>query len=358
MSGPFPPPAIPVRRANSIALLRLLLAGLVVYGHAWFLGGFGPDPLAHHLFAGATNFAEIGVRGFFVISGYLVLQSERRMPSTRAFLWNRGLRIYPGLWLCLGLTGLVLPAAMWSVGAGGPQNWGAATGYVWHNFILPRTEVGIGQIFSTNPNPGDLNGSLWTLPYEMGCYIAMAAAGWLGLTRSRTLWPWLTGGALLALYLFDLLQPTHALFFKTEGRGLSAWFICGAMLALIPEEILRRRLTGWMAAGAAVIFIAGAQAGIPGIVGPVTLAVIVLWLAWHLPLADLERRVGGDYSYGLYIYAYPVQQLLVVTGLTALGFVPYCAGALLLTLPLAVLSWHLLEKHALRLKAPPVAATT
>ena len=73
-----------------------------------------------------------------------------------------------------------------------------------------------------------------------------------------------------------------------------------------------------------------------------------LWLAAELPLRDFDRR--GDYSYGIYLYGFPVQQLLVSAGLNQLGFGLYCLGSLLVTLPLAVTSYWLVERPCLRLK--------
>jgi len=348
---PFPP----AQNQNSFGLLRLLLAALVVYAHCWYLGGFGDEPLSRTLFAGAVNLAGIGVQGFFVISGYLVLQSERRTGNARAFLTNRLLRIYPGLWFCLALTGLVLPAIVWSLPHAGPAEYRGAVGYFWRNLVLPRSQIDIPGLFSGMPKAGDLNGSLWTLPYELGCYGLLGLLGWLGLTRPRSILPWLAGAALLALYLFDVSCPEHALFFKSPGRALCAWFVTGGLCALIPEGVLRPRL-GWPWFLAALGgLLASSQLGFAAIAGPLLMPIIVLWLAWHLPASRWEQAVGGDYSYGLYIYAYPVQQTLAWLGLQRKGVTAYFFGAMILTLPLAILSWHLIEKAAARLKRRPPA---
>ncbi len=347
------------RAGNSIGLLRLLLAALVIYDHCWYLSGLGDEPLAQLVFGGATQFSFLGVQGFFVISGYLILQSERRTPGTRAFLYNRGLRIYPGLWFCLIVTGLLLPLVAGALAISPHDGWAGAFRYVWRNLIDPRTEMNVPGLFPQVPRAGDLNGSLWTLPYELGCYVMLGFFGWLGLTRRQSSLPWITGAALLALYVHDVCRPDHAWFFKSAGRGLCAWFVCGALLALIPEATLRTRLRGWMAGLAVAILIASTRLGLLlQVVGPFVLAVIMLWLAWHLPLPDFERRVGGDYSYGLYIYAYPMQQLLAACGLPARGLPLYFLGALLLTIPLAVLSWHLVEKPAQRFRARAAASAS
>jgi len=75
----------------------------------------------------------------------------------------------------------------------------------------------------------------------------------------------------------------------------------------------------------------------------------LLWLGMHLPLHRIGAR--NDYSYGVYIYGFPVAQLLVIWGVEKWGLIPYTAMAILCTVPLAVASWWAIEKHALKLKS-------
>lgn len=351
-------PAAPAQEAhaNSIGFLRLLFAGMVVYGHSWYLGGFSGEPLETHLFKSATNPASVGVRAFFVISGYLVMQSERRTASTRAFLFNRFLRIYPGLWACLLVTGLLLPAIFLRASVISEVNFGDAVSYVYHNWLQPRTQAGIAGLFPGIPKEGDLNGSLWTLPYEIGCYICLALIGWLGATQGRALGSWLIGLLLIGVYCFDTVYPLHAIFFKNEGRALCAWFICGGLAALLPETFLRTRLNWLSMTLAAIAWLVNCRFGGANLVGPLALTLIVLGLAWRLPWRGFEKNVGGDYSYGLYIYAYPVQQALAFLGINRLGVIAFFLLSLAITACLAIASWHVVERNALRFKVRPVAA--
>lgn len=348
--------AAPGHRDNSIGLLRMLLAAMVVYDHSWYLGDLGQDPISRTLLNDATTLSSIAVHGFFALSGYLILQSEQRTASTRAFLVNRGLRIFPGLWFCLLLSALVLPALAWWNHAPEAKNWSGAFSYFWQNLLQPRSQVGVPGLFPEVPRPGDLNGSLWTLPYEIGCYAVLATIGWGGFTRKASVLPWITGGLILGLYFFDVSFPTHAWFFKTAGRNLAASFVCGAMFALVPEPTLKTWLRGgWALLAAGAFGLAAHLGGLP-LVSPVAIAVMIVWLAWHLPGKNFERQVRGDYSYGLYIYAYPVQQALAYVAVPHYGFLPYFLLSLLLSLPLAVVSWHLVEAHALRFKLRRPAA--
>lgn len=339
------------RPENSIGLLRVLLAGAVLWGHSWYLAGREHDePIARWLLGNGEAIATFAVKGFFVLSGYLVMQSEQRLTSTRRFLWHRLLRIYPGLWACLLVTAFVLPALFGYI-AHSEVSWSEGWRYLTANFVLVRAQLGIPNIFEQGFKPGDLNGSLWTLPYELGCYAAIAALGWLGVTRRKTRRPWLVAAAIGALYVHDLLRPDAAVFFKTDGRALAIWFLVGALAACISESTLRTWL-GWPAAlVSAAIYVAACRFGGLAFVGPFAIAALVLSLAFKLPFYDFEQFVGGDYSYGIYIYGYPVQQAFASAGLVSFGFGHYFANVASLTLLLAVLSWHLIEKRALKLKS-------
>jgi len=283
------------------------------------------------------------------------MQSERRMTSARGFLFNRFLRIYPGLWACLLFTGLLMPVIFLHFDRSNAENWSSAFSYVQNNWWQPRSQVGIAGLFQGIPREGDLNGSLWTLPYEIGCYVCLALAGWFGATAGRALPAWLLGAALLGLYCNDVLLPAHAVFFKSEGRGLCAWFVCGSLMALLPESKLRSRLSGSVVAAVAAAWLASFRLGVPSLIGPVSLTLIVLWLSWNLPLKGFETKAGGDFSYGLYIYAYPVQQALAFIGVVKFGVVVYFLLSLVIALALAILSWHTIEKPALRFKFRPAS---
>ncbi len=171
----------------------------------------------------------------------------------------------------------------------------------------------------------------------------------MGLARRGTPWPWLVAGAIIALHFHDLLRPHAALFFKTDGRRLCLWFALGASVALL-EPGLMRHLAHWLPAFlGAGLYVAACHLGWAAVVGPIVLLPAFLWLMWSVPVPHFEARVGGDYSYGLYIYGFPVQQALASLGFhNHLGL--YIASSFLLTLTLAIASWHAVEKRALKLK--------
>ena len=344
----------PVRidsRENAFGFLRLLFAAMVLYSHVWFLAGPTKEPYASWLFHDAEFPGGIGVKGFFVLSGFLVMRSERRLAGPRAFLWCRGLRIYPALWLCLVVTGLGFPWVEQLVRTSTVIDWSDATRYVGSNWFQPRTQPGIRGLLTHAYYGGDLNGSLWTLPYEMGCYAILAFVGGLGLTRGSARGAWIAGAALLTLYAHDVARPLAALFFKSDGRNLGVWFVLGALAALLDASTLRRWLSPTVVTVLALAWVASWRLGGHQFVGPVAIGALVLWASWALPIRALEERIGGDYSYGLYIYSYPVTQMLVEFGAGALGLGWLFVLSLVITFAFAVASWHLIERRALRMKS-------
>jgi peptidoglycan/LPS O-acetylase OafA/YrhL len=355
----LPPP--PDRR-NAIGALRLLLAGLVIYTHAHYIGGFGPEWLSRWS-GGTLEAGTVAVQCFFVLSGWLVATSWRRQPSLGPYLWHRFLRLAPGLWVCLAVTAFILTPLLWLTTPDASGSFSSfipsAIGYVWHNLVLPRSQIAIGPFPNGGPWAGDWNGSLWTLFYEGACYLMVAALGLTGLLSRRRVFGTVLIGALLALHMvWATMHPAWLpgvveRLYNTPGKLLTLHFLAGAAWAVWPDfttDALRRP---WFALAAAVVLVASWHAGFHGWISPLLMPPALLWLARHGPFVDFERQAGGDYSYGLYIYGYPAQQVLAHFGVYRLGFAPYLIAGLALSLGLAFLSWHLVEKPALSLRKLP-----
>jgi peptidoglycan/LPS O-acetylase OafA/YrhL len=356
-------------RQNAIGALRLGLAGLVIYTHAHLLGGFGSEWLSNWS-RQTTNAGTVAVQCFFVLSGWLVVTSWRRNPSLGRFLWHRFLRLAPALWVCLAITAFVFTPLLWATASGNREPFFAlspsAGGYVWHNLVLPRTQIAIGPFPAGVPWSGDWNGSLWTLFYEGACYLMVAALGLAGLlTRWRRAGTALIAALLCLHALMAVLHPSwlpaaSGRLFDTPGKLLTLHFLAGAAWASWPQftsTLLRRP---WAALGCAALLFASWSLELHSWLSPFVLPPVLLWLACHGPLVDFERKVGGDYSYGLYIYGYPALQILAHFRVHQLGLAVYLASALAVALALACASWHLVEKTALGLKSrtwAPRAAT-
>lgn len=326
-----PPTLVSYPRHNSLNALRLALATLVIVSHSWPVGGFGPDPRL-----GVLTLGEVAVAGFFGVSGWLITAS--RMKSTlRGFAWRRFLRIYPGyLGALLAVAfGFAPLAALLSTGT-----WSPADGvqHVLANLTLEVRDHQVGASLPATSYPA-WNGSLWTLSSEALCYVAVGLTVTVVGRRAAPV-------AVLALFAVttwaraaDVTVPGGSLGWAFVQ--LSPWFFAGASLFVLRRTV---PLHGIAAAAAG----AGAVAGlaVEPVLAAVPLAYLALWLGARLPLREVARTT--DLSYGMYIYAFPVQQLLVILGVTQLGVGAYILLSVLGTVPFAVTSWLLIEQPAMR----------
>jgi peptidoglycan/LPS O-acetylase OafA/YrhL len=335
----------PRHDANAFDALRLAAACSVVLGHAYVLSGrAGAEPLVAH--TGLGGFGEFGVSVFFVISGYLVFASFARLGSTRAYLAHRCLRILPGLAAATALTALVLGPLVSTLPA--PAYFARAETWLYplRNVLLYPVTYALPGVFEHNPYPEAVNGSLWTLRLEFTCYLLIPLLAWMRLTAPRRL----AAVALLALFAYwaalaagPRLPPVAVIAARNgwlflAGAALQAW---GARAPGGPV----------LAAAAAALLVAGALIRpIAPYLAPALLPLVVVAAAWRAPAALKGAPRFGDLSYGIYIYAFPVQQALMLLVGPQLPVPAFVAATLAGVLPLALASWWLVERPALRLK--------
>ncbi len=354
-------------RSNGFGFLRLALAAVVVFSHAWLITGIGPDVVAppgpddpmwgwtkHQEFLGG-----LAVAGFFVISGFLITRSAERSRSLADFAWRRFLRIMPGFWACLVVSAFVVAPVAWHHSQGDWQGVlsvaDSPVDYVVQNSTLWIRQWGVDGVFDQLPAKDagvdpQLNGSLWTLRYEVVCYFGIALLAIVSLRRWRR--PALVVAGAAGLWLVELLHevaPNVVSRIPVISDGalsrLAFLFMLGAALYVLRDRVPSDpRLAGLAAAVVVGTLVTGGYT----VLGLPALAYLCLWTAFVLPIRSFERH--GDYSYGLYIYAFPIQQLLALYGFSRFGWLASALVALILSLGAAYLSWHLVEKRALALK--------
>ena len=349
-------------RDNSFGLLRLVFAGFVIISHGFPIGGFGPDP-TRQWWNDQTDIGHLGLLGFFVISGFLITRSAVS-NDTLKFLWRRFLRIYPAFAVVLVFGAVVVApwfyfrahgslAGYWTTGPGGPVT------YVIDNARLAIRQFGLHDVFLFSPygvltGEDSVNGSLWTLWYEFRAYLIVGALAALGLlTRARWLAPLGAGGLLVLLWFGPHISVLSWLGERILGSGqglqLGLMFFIGASFSLYAEQIPLHGV--WAALGSGISVLTLFTTGfVP--VGFIAYGYVVLWLAAGLPTWTRWVGVRNDYSYGTYLYAWPVQTSLATYGLPAVvGYLGYQAVVVVITAGLAWLSWHVVEKQAMRLKS-------
>jgi peptidoglycan/LPS O-acetylase OafA/YrhL len=335
-------------RSNSIGFLRLLFAAIVVWSHAYLLGGFGEDPVTR-LTGGALNAGFLAVGGFFVLSGFLITRSFERVTSVERFLWHRFLRIFPAFWACLVVVafGFAPLAFYYEHGtlAGFTSGPYSPWSYLGSNALLQMNQYNIGALPAYVPLPLIFNKSLWTLQYEFLCYLSVAALGLIGALRLKA--------AVAILFLFLLFVDSTVLW--EHGKhvtaeafgviGLLVYFAAGSCAYLFRDHIPMR---WWVAALCSITLAVGLPTRAYAFIVAPCVSYLTLFAAMKLPLRNFDRRM--DFSYGLYIYAFPVQQMLALYGVNSIGFVPYFSCALAIALLFAAASWFTIEKPSLSLK--------
>jgi peptidoglycan/LPS O-acetylase OafA/YrhL len=303
---------------------------------------------------------------FFVLSGFLIARSAARAESIGRFLWHRFLRVVPGYWVCLALCafGVAPLVCLYEHGAIAPlfRAVDAPQNYFFGNFLLFHAAapsilgvmnlhpVSVGGLFEANPYRYFFNGSLWTLPFEGLFYITLASVAALRLPfhRRRLL---LAGfGILWFLHAFEWLAPVaFRQCFPSPALGLlvmlAMYFVAGTLAYLYRSEIKYPRTL--LIVSAAALF-ASLGGGCFGVVAPLAIPYLFLWTACKLPLQRFDAR--GDFSYGLYIYAFPVQQILALLHVQTGGLGLFFIWSILLSAILAILSYRLVEAPCLRLK--------
>ncbi|MFC4944472.1 acyltransferase family protein [Pseudonocardia sp. GCM10023141] len=322
-------------RHNSLNALRLALAVLVIVSHAWPLGGFGRDP---HL--GRFTLGEIAVAGFFTISGWLITQS-RLSGGLGGYLWRRLVRIYPGYLAALIVVAFVV-APIGAKLSSGTYGWRDGVRHVLVNLGLLINDYAVGTSLPSTAFPA-WNGSLWTLFSEAVCYVV------IGLLVSLVPRRAVAAVVVLAFVGFTLghlilLGPGTALpFWLNDGLMLYPFFFAGATLYVLRRHVPLHAATAAVAlALLALVMVTSAPNGL----GALPVAYLAMWLGAVLPLQKVGSR--NDISYGMYIYAFPAQQLLAIAGATAWGVTPYLLLGIVATVPAAVASWFLVERPAQR----------
>ena len=331
---------------NSFGLVRLIAAMAVVVSHAFVITG-GAATLQPLVALTGYPLGAHAVHVFFTVSGLLVAASFDRRPSLTAFAAARFFRIYPGL--------IVATVAVFAVAALLISNApfaeiikGSVTGYFAKILVALAGSSAIPGVFDGLPHEG-VNVPLWTLKYEVLCYIALGV-GMAFLTRYPVVRPltlcWLVIGA-SSVWLLQGKAYNDANFLDHVAR-FSFAFWCGVAAWHLRERI-------WVNAG-----ILAALFALTALAIALTLLVVphaLMLLSGYLALYVAQFRCGwistftdrNDLSYGTYIYGWPVQQTLVWAGLAVTPAINSLT-ALLIVLPLAFLSWRLVEKPTLKLK--------
>jgi peptidoglycan/LPS O-acetylase OafA/YrhL len=345
-------------RTNHLKLIRLVLCVMVIFSHCHPLGNFGSEEFGGF---GNDRYGNLAVNCFFVISGLLISRSYARSKTPGRFLMNRFLRIFPGYWGALLVAACVIGPLVFAHDHGTLAGYGASPDSPWTyvalNLSLKIFQSGIRDLFVHNPAPSLVNGSLWTLMYEFVCYLLVLFLGYFGLLRKHSWW-WLGLGALCVANMLARLDFSFPLIRIRQCGDLLhflSYFTAGIMAHLYGEHLsIGRR--GTLAAGLAFLVVGLFPLGpfpyLYHLLMPLILVPLLLGWAFWGAVPTWEMRMP-DLSYGMYVYAWMVQQTLVALHLFSADFATYFAASCLFTLAFALPSYLLVEKPSLSLKKRP-----
>ncbi|XUU61987.1 acyltransferase family protein [Erythrobacter sp. HA6-11] len=329
---------------NGFDTIRLLAAIVVIFSHAFPITGLA-EPLYEH--TGYATYGTLAVCAFFVISGFLIPASRER-NTLASYAMKRARRIMPALicavFVCAFVIGPLLTTLPLSDYLTAKDTWA----FVGHILFLP-VGFALPGVFTDNPSHL-INGSLWTLKYEVACYFAVPILFMFAkLRKAAVISAWLSSFAI------TLLVPEGsggALYLIGQTCDLFRFFGSGMMMYIFRDYIPIRNdwaIAGLLTTIAGAIFAPAFLMEIAAVAGAYALMVF----AYHSPEWFRRLTAKGDISYGVYVYAVPIQQLLLSAtfAVAAAVALPTWIVNSVLTLPVVflagALSWRFIEKPAL-----------
>jgi len=333
-------------RKNNFNALRLFAAVLVIYGHMHALLNISPFIIM------GTNVSTIAVEIFFTISGFLICESWKRDPDFFRYTTRRAMRIIPGLIFVVLITAFIIGPIVTSLSTS--EYFANARLYNYLKCILLNISYDLPGVFVTNPYPVAVNGSLWSLPVEVLMYVFVPILCIIGLKSKKMLRTFIVFTAIvIAANLFriwfapDFRIVVYGMDVKNM-LSLAPFFYIGSLFSF-PQV---RRLLNLQVAFAAILM--AVLISWPSYINEIVVYLVVPYSVMAFALTDvpLFHKIGSqnDYSYGLYLWGFLIQQLTIwKLGPNFRGLNTYFAISLIISYLCAVVSWHLIEKPAQKL---------
>lgn len=336
-----------MKKYNNFDFLRFLFAVFVVISHSYQLsGGSETSQWIYQVTNGQIVLARLGLDGFFIISGFFIYQSLQRSKNLLDYFKKRFLRLFPALFFVLLISVILAPLVY--QGSISLYNNTEFYTYLPNNFTLYNFQPVIKGIFDNN-SYHSINGSLWTIRYEFSLYVALALLYYF--RKNRFITKLLLTSAFLTLFVtYDFFLDRFAGSSVIGMNGyeildLGTFFVCGSVLAAFGFEKIKSK---WVLFAALLLVVISINLNFYGMVKHVLLPVTILLIGFTpVPFFSDFGKIG-DMSYGIYIYSFPVQQTLMY--FFDFGLYKLMLWSLFISIGLGYLSWHIIEKRALRYK--------
>jgi peptidoglycan/LPS O-acetylase OafA/YrhL len=336
---------------NNFDAIRLMMALGVIWSHSFALAlpqGETVEPISI-LTNGHYNAGNIAVMVFFAISGFLICESRLKSKSLGSFLGKRVRRIYPG-YMAASTIGAFVVVPLFSTAYDFSLVQIAKT--VGGNLLL-QNYVPPSSVFARNYSTA-VNGSLWSIPFEFWCYLAIAGLGIAGLLREKWAVSAIIISCMAARAAFDILDKKPGLGIVGQIFGwpylwvfILPCFLMGTLFFLLKHKIPRHPLILISLIGLLLLLCYSPvgdkyQRVSSQLIFPLTLTYSTFYFAFTDRIKLRYAAAKGDFSYGTYLFAYPIQQMLISPFI--LPFPLIVLLSIVLSLGAGFLSWHLVEK--------------
>lgn len=330
---------------NQFDKIRILAALVVIFSHHFPLANQAAptwleNPLLHWSMTGG-----VAVMTFLTISGYLVTASWLRKPQFLPFIWNRFLRIWPGLFVSVMVSVFVFGLIFTTSSAHEFLSSWMTKEFILKNISLFRSSGLLPNVYTNLRCVNCVNGVYWTIPLEFTCYLVLGVLGLIGALRYKFI-----ANTIGVLYI-----ATFIVFFNSDFTGLlrlwieyPAYFVAGALIAMNQDWFSRHGKVALLIAAPLAI---GLYFFTPykGCARILLLPMLIVFIG-NLPSTDNWFTRLGDPSYGIYLYGYPIAQS-VLSLWPKLDFVSSMLVTFALAIAAGYASWYLVESRALRLKS-------
>lgn len=338
-------------RDNSLNLLRLVMAAMVLVHHVFPLTGRGEG----FEITPGESVGGWAVFGFFMISGYLITGARLRSDSGR-YLINRIVRLFPAFFFVNIVTAFALAPVAFLLQNGTLDGFlstpNTPVSYVLSNAWLRMNDYSIAGTLATVPYPLAWNGSLWSLYYEFCAYLLIGLFCAIPVVRTR-IWPMLL--AFLASCALKAWNETFAVYASgisedvVQFGRLLPFFFGGALVFMLRDRLGDRMTLTWRLALASALATVGLVLLFPRFGGQLAapfLTYIILWIGAKLPSPKIFQV--HDFSYGVYVWGFPLTQMLCLIGLAGAPLPLLLVILVILTCAMAAISWFAIERPAIR----------
>lgn len=350
-----------LRKNNSFDFIRFVLTTLVIYSHSKILlYGIEGDILASFT-ANQINFGQLAVFGFFVLSGFLITQSLEASNSYIDYYLKRFLRIFPAFLCSLLLIAFILGPFLSELSMRDyffTSSNNSPYSFIFNNitFNIFSYSWTVNDLFSANSFPSSANGSMWTLKHEFAMYLILPILSYFLFLKQRK---FMLVSLVITITLSFLNIKSNYMFLHLPGETfwvfgvneysqfikLASYFLAGSIMYLYKDKILINKRFLLLA----ILFVlVGGALGKLQYVLLLTLPYIIICIGVGFKYPRFSKY--GDFSYGLYIYAFPVQQTISYLFGDNLNVFSFFVSSFIITLIISILSWIYIERPALNLK--------